>query len=327
MNRVNEILGTKYPVIQAPMTWITSAEMVAAVCNAGGMGTLGSNAGQKEVSSDPEVVYERMCAEIRKTKTLTDKPFAINFMLPVPGMEDDPSANKFSEAVLRAAIDEDVAAIVAVGAYSENVLKRLVDTGKIIIFREETPSVENAKKAEALGVSIIVATGFDEGGGVPGREIGTIAIVPIIADAVNIPVLAAGGIVDHRGFDAALALGAEGVFCGTVFIASDECFASQEAKQDIVDHESFDLVFYRALPFYWRATPHALSQKLKVDSDKGTDLPTMYQLMGGTTSLRFSQLEGDLEKGINSTNTAISLIKSIRSCKEIIDEMVQNAKF
>lgn len=326
MNRVCEILGIRYPVVQAPMTWITSAEMVAAVCNAGGLGTLGTNAGQSTVCAEPEVVYERMCEEIRKTRTLTDKPFALNYMLPVPGMEDDPSANMFSEAVLKAAVDENVPVIVAVGAYSERELKRLKELGKIVVFREETPSVVNAKHAEELGVDIIVATGFDEGGGIPGREIGTIAIVPIIADAVNIPVLAAGGIVDNRGFKAALALDAEGVFCGTVFIASKESFASEAAKQDIVDSESFDLIFYRALPYYWRATPHALAKSLKVESDKATPLLEMYKLMGGTSSLRISQLEGNMEDGINSTNSAVSLIKSIRPCKDIIEDMVKDVE-
>jgi len=142
MNKVCEILGIKYPVIQAPMAWITSAEMVAAVCNAGGLGTLGTNAGQVSVDPDPKVVYERMCAEIRKTRTLTDKPFALNYMLPIPGIEND-----FSEAVLKAAIDENVSVIVAVGAYSEKELKELKDLGKTIIYREETPSVENAKRS------------------------------------------------------------------------------------------------------------------------------------------------------------------------------------
>ena len=327
MNRICEILDIKYPIIQAPMTWITSAEMVAAVCNAGGMGTLGTNAGQEKICDDPEGVYQCMCEEIRKTHSLTDKNFALNYMLPVPGMEDDPSANMFSEAVLRAAVDENVKAIVAVGAYSEKELKRLKELGFIVIFREETPSIANAKKAEALGVDIIVATGFDEGGGIPGKEIGTIAIVPMIADAVNIPVLAAGGIVENRGVKAVMALGAEGAFCGTVFIASNESFASDAAKQDIVDNESSDLIFYRALPYYWRATPHTLAKKLKIKSDEGTSLPEMYQMMGGTGSLRITQKEGNLEEGINSVNSAISLIKKIRPCKEIIQEMIQDVDF
>lgn len=324
MKNVCEVLGITRPVVQAPMTWITSAELAAAVSNAGGLGILGTNAGQQEASPDPEVVYRKMCEEIRKTKTLTDKPFGINYMLPVPGMEDDPSANMFSEATLRAAVDAGCPVVVAVGAYSGKELQKIKALGKTLIFREETPTVENAVKAQADGADVIVATGYDEGGGVPGREIGTIAIVPIISEAVDVPVLAAGGIVDSRGFNAALALGAQGVYCGTAFITSEESFAHPDAKMDIVNHSSFDLIMYRALPFVWRATPHELSRMLKEKSDEGLSLMEMYKLMGGTTSLHIAQKNGDLEHGINSVSTAISLIKEVRTCKAIIDEMTKD---
>ena len=326
-NRVCDILGIKYPVMQAPMAWITSAELVAAVCNAGGMGTLGTNAGQRDVSEDPEIVYERMCAEIRKTRDLTDKPFALNYILPIPGMEDDKAANMFSRALLRAAVDEGVKAIVAIGAPSEKELRELKELGFIVIYRDDTPTIESAQKAEACGADIVVATGFDEGGGIPGNEIGTFAIVPIIADAVSVPVMAAGGIVEGRGFRAAMALGAEGVFCGTAFITSTECFASDVAKQDIIDHESSDLILYRALPSYWRGTPHALAKKLGEKSVEGTSLAEMYGMMGGTGALHVAQLEGRLDEGINSVNSAISLIKKVRPCEEIIQDLVGGSSF
>lgn len=326
MNRVCEILGIKYPVIQAPMAWITSAEMVAAVCNAGGFGIIGTNAGQKEAEADPQKVYEHTCEQIRKVKELTDKPFGVNYMLPVPGMEDDPSANAFSDYTLKAIVDCDVPVIVAVGACSEKAFAKINNLGKKIIYREMDPTPEGAQLAEKLGADIIVATGFDEGGGMPGREITTMSIVPIIADAVSVPVLAAGGIVDHRQFDAALALGAEGVFCGTAFIVSEECPASMAAKEDIINSTSFDLLLYKALPAYWRTTAHALSKDLKESSDAGADLVSQYQKMGGTISLRTSQLLGDLDTGINSVNSSVSLIKAIRPCKEIVEDLAQNFK-
>ena len=326
MNRVCEILGIKYPVIQAPMAWITSAEMVAAVSNAGGFGIIGTNAGQTEAEADPQKVYEHTCEQIRKVQELTDKPFGVNYMLPVPGMEDDPSANAFSDYTLKAIIDCNAPVIVAVGACSEKAFAKITGLGKKIIYRELDPSVEGAVLAEKLGADIVVATGFDEGGGMPGKEIGTMSIVPIIADAVKVPVLAAGGIVDHRQFNAALALGAEGVFCGTVFIASEECPAAQVAKDDIVNTTSFDLLTYRALPSFWRTTPHGLSKELKEGSDTGVDLVTQYTKMGGTISLRTGQLLGDLDGGINSVNSSISLIKCVRSCKEIVEDLVQDFK-
>ena len=143
------------------MAWITSAKLVAAVCNAGGMGTLGTNAGQREVSEDPEIVYQRTCDEIRKTRTLTEKPFAVNYILPVPGLEDDPAANLFSLALLRAAKEEDVKIIVAVGAPYEKELRGLKEDGFTVVYRDDTPTFENAQKAETYGADIIVATGLD----------------------------------------------------------------------------------------------------------------------------------------------------------------------
>lgn len=326
-NRVCEILDITYPIIQGPMAWITSAELVAAVSNAGGLGTLGTNAGQTEVSEDPETVYQRMCAEIIKTRELTDKPFALNYILPVPEMEDDETANMYSRALLRSAIDQDVKVIVAVGAPIEKEIRGLKEHGFTVVYRDDTPTIESAQKAESYGADIIVATGFDEGGAIPGKEIGTFTIVPIIADAVDVPVMAAGGIVEGRGFRAAMALGAEGVFCGTAFITSTECFASDIAKQDIIDHESSDLILYRALPSYWRSTPHRLAKQLGEKSTQGTPLPDMYGMMGGTGSLHVAQLEGKLDEGINSVNSAISLIKAVRPCEEIIQEMVAGSDY
>ena len=310
------------------MAWITSAKLVAAVCNAGGMGTLGTNAGQREVSEDPEIVYQRTCDEIRKTRTLTEKPFAVNYILPVPGLEDDPAANLFSLALLRAAKEEDVKIIVAVGAPYEKELRGLKEDGFTVVYRDDTPTIEGAQKAETYGADIIVSTGFDEGGAIPGKEIGTFAIVPIIADSVDVPVMAAGGIMEGRGFRATMELGAEGVFCGTSFITSEECWASDVAKQDIVDHESSDLILYRAFPSYWRSTPHALAKQLGEKSAQGTTpLAEMYGMMGGTGVLHVAQLEDRLDEGINTVNPAISLIKKVRPCEEIIQDLVGGSSF
>lgn len=328
MNRICEVLGIKYPIIQGPMTWITNAEMVAAISNAGGLGVLASNAGQTVANDDPKVVRERMCEEIRKTKALTDKPFGINYLLPVGSMSGDDTPDVYSEALLDAAVKEGVKVIIATGDYNEKILRRFKDLGMTVVFREGNPNIEHAKRAEEAGVvDIIVATGCDEGGGMPGGEVGTISIVPIFADAINLPLMAAGGIVDKRGVKAALALGAEGVFCGTVFIASEECPAHINAKQDIIDTESSELITYRAVPAYWRTTPNKLTKELKEKSEQGLSLMDMFMAMGGTGSLKKTQLDGDMEGGINSVNSAISLIKEIRPCKKIIEDMMDGIEF
>ena len=140
-------------------------------------------------------------------------------------------------------------------------VKKLKEEGFTIIYRDLNPSVESAKNIEAAGADIIIATGYDEGGGLPSHSIGTMTIVPLIADAVNIPVLAAGGIVDNRGVKASMILGAEGVYIGTRFIASKECRASDICKQDIVDSKTKDLIEINAIPT-WRCTSHKLSLEL-----------------------------------------------------------------
>ena len=206
--KVIKILGTKYPLIQAPMNWLTNAELVAAVSNSGGLGILGPNAGQREAYS-PEVTYQKFREEIQKTKSLTDKGFGVNILLPI---------NPFSEALLNAAIDEGVKYFATVGDADSIIFKKIKENNGIIIHRPLNPNSKNMKEAESLEVDLLVATGYDEGGVIPSQQIGTFSIVPAMVDSVSIPVLAAGGINDKRGVKAAFALGASGVYIGTRFL-------------------------------------------------------------------------------------------------------------
>lgn len=321
MNRVCQILKIEKPVVQAPMAWITSARLVAAVSNAGGLGTLGANAGQSMVTEDAEETGKRMAEEIRKTRQLTDKPFAVNYQI---ADEAEPESNVYSEAVLQAAYREKVPCLVISGLLNEKAIKRAKEMGFTILYRSMMPTPEDARQAEALGVDIIIATGYDEGGALPDKAMGTFTIVPAIADSVSIPVLAAGGIVERRGFNAALALGAEGVFAGTAFITSTECEASDAAKEDIIKTEATDLILYTAAPFFWRATPHELARLCLEKAQGGMSPGEVYGVMKGTQGLKIAQLDGDLENGINSVSTAISLIKEVRDCKAIIDDMTRD---
>lgn len=321
MNRVCQILNIKKPVVQAPMAWITSAELVAAVSNAGGLGTLGANAGQRSLTADAAETGRRMQEEIRKTRQLTDKPFAVNYQI---ADEEDPKNNIYSEAVLQAAYAEKVPCLVVSGLLNEKAIKRVKEMGFIVLYRSMMPTAEDARQAEDCGVDIIIATGYDEGGALPDKAMGTFTIVPTIVDSVNIPVLAAGGIVERRGFNAALALGAEGVFAGTAFIASTECWASDAAKEDIIQTEATDLILFAASPFFWRATPHQLAKNCLEKSMSGISPDEVYSAMNGTQGLKVAQLDGDLENGINSVSTAISLIKEIRDCRTIINDMTKD---
>ena len=288
--------------------------------NAGGMGILGPNAGQTTLTTDPVETAERMRREIIKTKKLTDKPFAVQYFIPA---QDDPYG--FSSKILQVIREEKIKYLLVLGMGLGNEVeevKNLKKEGFTIIYRDLNPSVESAKNIEAAGADIIIATGYDEGGGLPSHSIGTMTIVPLIADAVNIPVLAAGGIVDNRGVKASMILGAEGVYIGTRFIASKECTASDICKQDIVNSKTTDLVEVKAIPT-WRCTSHKLALELHAMEQNGATTSEINEKLG-SGGIRIGMLEGDLDNGINTVSNAIELIKDIPSCKEIIEELMKD---
>ncbi|MGF9699941.1 NAD(P)H-dependent flavin oxidoreductase [Paenibacillus sp. MABNR03] len=314
MSRITDILGIKYPIIQAPMSWVTSAELVAAVSNAGGMGTLGPNAGQNTTANGPDDSAERLRTEIRKTKELTDKPFGVNYFPPAV----DAGENPYGEALLKVLVEEKVKVLVVVGEANEKDIKRLKEFGFTIVFRELHPTVLGAKKAERAGADIIVATGFDEGGSTPDIPVGTMTVVPMIVDAVNVPVMATGGISDKRGVNAAFALGAEGVYLGTRFIASVESPAHESAKQDIVKHGTEDLILLRTgYGGYWRATPH--STALEAQNLNDNQVNSTLSKIG---NLKTAMLDGRLEEGINTVSSGIQFIREIKTCEDIVNELM-----
>lgn len=266
-NRVCQILGIEKPVIQGPLSWLTDARLVAAVSNAGGLGVLGPNAGltAETAVSTPEETAEKMRAEIRKTKKLTEKPFGVN-LIPTP--END----IWTQPILQVIKEEGIRAVVYTGYGEGAVIPELFDelkaAGIAVIYRDINPTPENTRLAEEAGADIIVATGFDDGGTLPGTALGTFSIVPLIADSVvNIPVMAAGGITDSRTAKAAHALGAEGVFAGSVFIGTEESRVPKSVKDKIIDSNGLDLLLFRTLPHYYRSLPGRLSTTL-VSMDK-----------------------------------------------------------
>ena len=230
-NRVCQILKIEKPVIQGPLFWLTDAKLVAAVSEAGGLGVLGPHAGQHSLPKDDTDRAERMRAEIRKVKELTSKPFGINIFH--SGQNPDVQL----ELMLKVVYEEKVPVGVVVHdgpEVAEDIIKELKAHGVTVVYRQITVTPQIAKKAEEAGADIIVATGMDEGGDLPGNNIGTFSIVPLIVDSVKIPVMAAGGITDRRTFNAAFALGAEGVFCGTLFLSSKEARIPQNVKDMIL---------------------------------------------------------------------------------------------
>lgn len=312
MNRVCEILGITKPVIQAPMTWITSPELAAAVSNAGGLGILGFNAGFETGKSTPQETAEEMRKVIRRTKELTEKPFGMNVMTKAY------DGAGFSEATVKVCKEEGVAVLAAIGTLDAEQIKEWKDAGFRVIYRDMYPTIASAKAAEMAGVDVLVATGCDEGGGMPVEATGTIVKTAIIADAVQIPVLAAGGIVNEALARASACVGAEGVYAGTRFILSKECHAAQSTKDDILNTAADEYIVLTEGNgcVKWRCTPHTVAKKAVAENQKGNLTPSTGSFFNG-------MLKGDMEAGINTVSSAASLIRSIDSCEDIVNELAR----
>jgi enoyl-[acyl-carrier protein] reductase II len=225
-NRICELLGIRYPIIQAPMNWVSGADLVAAVSNAGGLGTLGPNAGSQDITLDVELTGERMRAQIKKIKSLTTEPFAVNI---VAGFGE---AMIYSKKVVDVVIEEQVpVAVVSVGR-PETYTQVLKEAGIKVMHAIST--ARHGKKAQEAGVDAVICEGFEAGGHKGFTELTTFVLTPMVADAVSIPVVAGGGIGDARGVLAALALGADGIYMGTRFMVTRESESHTNVKEAIV---------------------------------------------------------------------------------------------
>ena len=298
------------------MVWLTDAKLAGAVSKAGGLGSLGPNAGQTVVTRDPGETAERMREEIRKVREITDKPFSVN-VLPMQDGEDI-----FTPPILKVIYEEKVPVVTFVGEPDAEMFREFKEHGIKIVYRSLNPSPDNAREAEAAGADIIVATGFDEGGTLPNMVLGTFSIVPLIVDAVDhVPVMAAGGIADRRAFNAALALGAEGVYCGTAFLMSAESRMAENVKQAVLKADARDLLLFRTIPAYYRSLPGRLANELVAMDKAGATNEELGKKMGGFANLRIGMLEGDMENGYVSVGNGISHINEIKSAKDVIDEL------
>ncbi|KAF1298442.1 hypothetical protein BAU15_11840 [Enterococcus sp. JM4C] len=314
-NRVTEILNTNYPLIQGPMSWNTDATLVAAVANAGGLGVLGPNAGQTVLTSDPTETAERMRNEIRETKALTKHSFGLNI---ISGGEENDKDNPFFEGILNVAFEEKVNYFVVIGEINKALFADIKNAGGVIIYRPLTPTRQKMQEAEQAGADLLVVTGHDEGGILPEQALGTFTAIPSMADAVNIPVLGAGGINDARGVKAAFALGAEGVFIGTRFLATKEAPSSIETKKAIVNSGYADMASIGGVV---RSIVTEKAKAMLAKAENNGD--TSSDAVGG---FRIGMLEGNLDEGIISVNTGIDVINDIPSVKELVERLFEGVE-
>jgi enoyl-[acyl-carrier protein] reductase II len=230
------MLGIELPVIQAPMDWITDATLAAAVSNAGGLGVIGPNAGAREITESVQETGERLRRQIRKAKSLTERPFGVNLIYMEVPVSFPEGGNAFADLCLKVTIEEGVPVVVLVGNSPEVYTSRLKEAGIKVLYRPlPTVSVAVAKRAEQAGVDAFIAVGC-EGGGHTGTDTASISVlVPLVVDSLRIPVVAGGGLSDGRGMAAALCLGADAIYMGTRFIATEECSAHEDVKRAIVE--------------------------------------------------------------------------------------------
>lgn len=294
MNIITKMLGIHYPLIQGAMYPISNPEMVAAVSEAGGFGLLATGLKQ------PEAVRQ----EIEAVQQITDKPFGINIQTWAP------TALNLAEI----SADMRLPAVTLSAGSPVEVCNYLKDKG--VKSFAVVPNVANAVKSENAGVDAIIAEGT-ESGGVQGRNgVSTLVLVPMVVDAVNIPVLAAGGIGDARGFRAALALGAKGVQIGTRFIASHECIAHPKVKEALCQAQETDAILLAQ-------SPKTFSRVLRTPLvEKLLKTPSMFDRKNLQANQGKAWFDGNLDLGLISFGQVAGLIEEIKSVKAIIEGIV-----
>lgn len=296
MKNICELIKTKYPLIQGGMANVATAELAAAVSNAGGLGLIGAG------GYDANWVRK----QIRLCKSLTDKPFGVNIMLMSPHAAD----------IAKTVIEEEVK-VVTTGAGSPGMFMEAWKKAGIIVI-PVVPSVALAIRMERQGADAIIAEGTESGGHI--GELTTMAIIPQMADAISIPVIAAGGIADQRGVLAAFALGAKGVQVGTVLLATEECPIHENYKQKIIQSKDTDTIVTGRNT---GAPVRVLKNKMAVEYNRmaalGIPLEELEKLTLG--SLRRAVFEGDLETGSFMAGQIAGLVKEIKTVQEVISSL------
>lgn len=297
---VTKLLEIEYPVLQGGMAWVAEHHLAAAVSEAGGFGLIGG------ASASADIIRE----EIRQTKALTDKPFGVNIMLMSPHADE----------VAKVVIEENIRAVTTGAGSPEKYMAMWKEAGIKVI--PVVASVAMAKRMEKAGADAVVAEGCESGGHI--GETTTMALVPQVVDAVEIPVIAAGGIADGRGFAAAMMLGAAAVQMGTVFVASKEAAVHQNYKDRILKARDIDsVVTGRANGHPIRSLRNQMTREYLKREQEGAAFEELEYLTLG--SLCKAVVEGNVQEGSLLAGQIAGLVTEERTCKEIIETIMKEA--
>lgn len=298
---VCDLLHIDYPIIQGGMAWLGTAELVSAVSNAGGLGTIGSG----------DAPTEWLREQIKLTRERTDRPFAVNIMMMSPFLADN----------LKLVVAEKVGILTFGGGNPGGYLAGLKEAG--IKVMPVVSSVALARRLERLGADVVIAEGMESGGHV--GETTTMALVPQVAGSLKVPVIAAGGIADGRGLVAALALGAQGVQMGTRFICSEECIAHPRFKEQILRaHDRATIVTGASTGHPVRCLENKLTYKFTALEKGGASKEKLEELGRGKLSL--GVMQGDIEQGSLMAGQIAGLIKEIKPVRAIIQDIMAEAQ-
>jgi enoyl-[acyl-carrier protein] reductase II len=314
-NRIGELAGIRYPLIQAPMNWVSGAELAAAVSEAGGLGTLGPNAGAEEISDDVQVTGERLREQIRKVRRLTDNPFAVN--VPISLGEGMKYSKKCVEVVIEEAVPVVISSVGAPDVYT----KKLHEAGIKVIHAISTP--RHARKAEEVGVDAVVCEGYEAGGHKGFTELTTLVLTPMVRDAVKIPVIAGGGIADARGVLAALALGADAVYMGTRFMATMESTSHPKVKEAVVKAKDVCTVSVPKEFMLARSLRNAFTDQYLEMRREGASAEALREYLAKHSQYCGQHL-GDVENAEVHCGQVAGLIDSAPSAAEVISGIIRN---
>lgn len=300
-SKIQQMLKIKYPIIQGGMAWIADSSLASAVSNAGGLGIIAA------ANAEPEYIRD----QIRKTKELTDKPFGVNIML----------LSNNADSIAKLVCEEGVKVVTTGAGNPGKYMEMWKENGITVI--PVVASVALARRMERAGADAVVVEGCESGGHV--GELTTMSLVPQVVDAINIPVIAAGGIGDGRGIAAAFMLGAEGVQLGTRFLVAEECTVHQNYKNKVLKAKDIDtIVTGRITGHPVRVLRNKLSRKYQVLEKAAAPISELEEL--GRGALPKAVVDGDAENGSVMAGQIAGLVKKEQTCKEIIEEMVEETK-
>ncbi|KQM72548.1 2-nitropropane dioxygenase [Pedobacter sp. Leaf216] len=298
MNPICKLFNIKYPIIQAGMVWCTGWKLASAVSNAGGLGIIGAG------SMYPDVLR----THIQKCKLATDKPFGVNIPLLYPNIQE----------IINVVIEEDVKIVFSSAGNPATWTSILKAEGITVV--HVIANTKFALKAQEAGVDAIVAEGFEAGGHNGREETTTLCLIPMIKDAVSIPVIAAGGIGSGKAMLAAFALGADAVQIGSAFAVAEESSAHRSFKNKIISAIEGDtrLAMKKLVPV--RLLKNEFADAISIAESEGADRNHLMELLGKARA-KLGMFEGDMENGELEIGQVSAMLNAIRPAKEILDEI------